>query len=236
MRIETVTFALGALLFILPGTALAQVKPAAPDLAKCGKYRLEEGDPELQRTKPLPVPAALRPAMAANRDFVAVTTLSGSTFCMISREWESISPPTLSADKRFLGFTWYGYEAGGYILVDRVGKGAQIDTGARPVPSPSGNRLASIEWSESGFGSLNGILVLGVEPTRLRELARLSDGLKMHDDWRIDRWVGDACFEVSAERWTEDRSAAKPQRERHAVRAGPKGWTFGAAGSACPKA
>lgn len=234
MGTRTAMALLGMALLALPGIALAQAR-AAPDLTKCGKYKAAEGDPELARKGPLPIPVALRPVVAANRDFLAIRTLLGTTYCAPSHDWEKIDPPVLSPDKRFVGFGWYGYEAGGYILIDRAGKGARIDTGARPIPSPSGKRLASIEWSESGFGSLNGILVLDVLPDRLREGGRIGDGLENHDDWRIDRWVGDSCFEVSALRWTEDGAAAKRPRERHAVRPGAKGWTLGPAGSACQK-
>lgn len=236
MANEVLKIALGALAFALPAAVLAQTAPAAPNLAQCGRYQPQEGDMELERKGPLPVPAALRPVMASSRDYVAVTTLTNTTLCLLAREWEQIAAPALSADRRFLGFAWSGYEAGGYILVDRAGKGSKVDTGARPVPSPSGKRLASIEWSESGFGSLNGILILDILPDRLKESGRIDEGLENHDDWKIDRWAGDACFEVSAVPWSENGSSAARPRERHAVRPGAHGWTLGPAGSACPTA
>jgi hypothetical protein len=56
----------------------------------------------------------------------------------------------LSSDGRFFSFRWFADEAGGFILVDRAGRGQHIDTGDRPVFSPTHQKFAAIEISESG--------------------------------------------------------------------------------------
>jgi hypothetical protein len=222
--------------------ALARPAPApGPNLKQCGVFKPEEGDPELQRTRPLPVPAGWRKVMATNRDFMAVTTIAGKTLCLFTREWESIDPPTMTNDSRYVRFGWSGYEAGGFILIDRAGTGAVFDTGARPVSSHSGRRLASVEWSESGFGSLNGILLLGLDRSSLvslgegaetlRELARITDLPQGLTDWRMDGWRGDGCFNISAlpfAAMTRPDGSAPPgtPRRRFSVQAKGSAWTL----------
>lgn len=226
------------LALILSSTAFAKPAPAAgPSLKQCGTYKPQEGDPELERKGALRVPATLRRVIAANRDFVAVRTLTGATFCLFAREWEVIKPAVLSPDGRYLGFAWHGNEAGGYIFVDRAGKGAKFDTGARPVPSPNQRRLAALEWSESGFGSLNGVLVLDVLPGSLREAARIGEMPEGLGDWRFDRWRGNACIDVSALPFTTmtNRDGSAPSgtpRMRYSVR--PQGATWALFKAACP--
>ncbi|MCJ2178167.1 hypothetical protein [Novosphingobium album (ex Hu et al. 2023)] len=229
---------LALVLAALIASPAAAKAPAAsgPDLSSCGAYRPEEGDMELERNSPLPVPPALQGMASANVDYMAVSALSGATLCILTREMESIEPPSLSADRRFFGFEWSGYEAGGYILVDRAGRGTIVETGARPVASPGGTRLASIEWSASGFGSLNGVLVLGVTRENLVELARMKD-LPEGDDWQIDRWLGEDCFEISSLPMDEgEADAAHPgtaPRRLQAVRSARGGWTIDFPGTAC---
>jgi hypothetical protein len=237
MKTSLVIFALGA---ALAASCAAQAKPAppsGPNLKQCGTYKPEEGDPELERKGPLPVPVRSRAVMAANRDFVAVRLLSGATFCLFAREWEEIEPPTLFPNGRFLGFAWHGNEAGGYILIDRAGKGAKFDTGAKPIPSPGGRRLASLEWSESGFGSLNGVLVLDVLPSSLRETARIGEMPEGLTDWRFDRWRSENCIEISALPFAamtnSDGSAPRgTPRKRFTVQ--PKGASWALTPASCP--
>ena len=226
------------LALILSSTAFAKPAPSAgPSLKQCGTYQPQEGDPELERKSALRVPAVLRRVIVANRDFVAVRTLTGTTFCLFAREWEVIEPAVLSSDGRYLGFAWHGNEAGGYIFIDRAGKGAKFDTGARPVPAPNQRRLAALEWSESGFGSLNGVLVLDVLPGTLREAARIREMPTGLTDWRFDRWRGNECIDISAlpfEAMTQsDGSAPKgTPRMRYSVR--PQGATWALFKAACP--
>ncbi len=106
--------------------------------------------------------------------------------------------------------------------------------------SPSRGRLAAIEISESGFGSLNAFLVMQVEATGLRQLAKLED-IPLHVDWRIDSWAGENCINLSAvpqsrvpENWND---LPKARRDRYVARPGAKGWTLvPAQGRGCPAA
>jgi len=208
--------------------------PSGPDITACEPYVPQEGDPELARKDPLPLPRSLRGLAMSDLDHIAVTTLAGSTYCVPTHEMETIEPPTLSVDRRFLGFGWNGNEAGGYMLIDRAGTGSHVDTGRLPVPSPSGRGMASVEWSESGFGSLNGILVLAILPERVKELARITD-LPRGEDWRIDRWTGDHCFEVSylpPGTIAGGKAAGANRRIFRAVR-DFGGWKLGKDGSSC---
>jgi hypothetical protein len=239
MKAEIAALAVGLGLAAF-GAAVAQptAKPG-PDLKQCGTYKLQEGDQELERKAALPVPVGWHKVMATNRDFMAVTTIAGKTLCLFTREWENIDPATITNDSRYVGFAWSGYEAGGYILIDRAGKGGVFETGARPLWSRSGRRLGSVEWSESGFGSLNGILVLGVDVSSmhllgegaetLRELARITDLPEGLTDWRNEGWRGDWCLEASAFPYANDAA-----RKRFSVR--QVGGKWGLVAGACPAA
>lgn len=166
--------------------------PVRADLARCERYKIEEGEMERQRTKPLAFPAAFKDIVATDRDHVAVATLDGGTVCIDARWQDSIHHTALSKDGRLLGYGWDGYEAFGYQLIDRAGKGQVIETGTAPLSSPSGRRLASIDWSESGFGGLNGFGVWEVQPGTVKRLALISDNLPP-GDWRLLEWSGENC-------------------------------------------
>ncbi len=143
-------------------------------------------------------------------------------------------------NKRFLSFAWDGDEANGHILVDRSGRGQVVETGRAPVFSPSRNRLASIEISESGFGALNAFLVMQVQASGVRQLARIED-IPLHADWRIDSWAGENCINLSAvpqsrvpTNWND---LPRARRDRYVARAGAAGWTLlPAQGRGCPAA
>ena len=157
----------------------------------------------------------------------------------------SIPPEVSKADDfrqfgagRFIGYSWFGYEANGFQLFDRAGKGTDIDTGAAPVFSPSGQRFGSVEWSESGFGALNAVLVMQVLPGSLKELARFEQLPEGMADWRLDRWQGEDCFEVSVvapgDYPESGEITAQTRRQRFAVSQGAKGWTIDPAPKGCP--
>jgi hypothetical protein len=130
---------------------------------------------ERPRGRPLAIPAKYAAYVAADRDHVAVATLTGATLCVDARYQESAQDFRDFADGRFFGYAWFGYEANGFQLFDRAGKGTAIDTGAEPVFSPAGKRFGSVEWSESGFGALNAVLVMQVLPDGLKELRASSN-------------------------------------------------------------
>lgn len=184
-----------------PRPAATTVAAAVPDLAACPtRQLLEEGLRE--RTRPIAVPAALREVMRADMDNFAFSTLGGATVCVDASWMEAIREPRLSADKRFVSFGWDGYEAFGHAIVDRAGAGQEIDTGVAPVRSPSGKRMAALDYSESGYGALNAFAVWDIMPDRLVEVARIDTLPEMYD-WRLDRWRGEACLELSAISWDE---------------------------------
>lgn len=205
-----------AALLLASGTAQA----AAPDLAACPKLDPTDTGERL-REAPLPVPRALAGVVRADMDHYAVTTLGGTTVCVDARFMEAFAvPPALSADGRFLSLAWQGYEGAGHVLVDRSGKGDDIETGAEPLFSPSRRRLAAVEWSESGFGTLNGFAVWQVESEGFHELARIQNGPfetgeldgAYYPEWRLDRWVGENCAELTGKRLNRATGALSPVR------------------------
>ncbi|MGX7894427.1 hypothetical protein [Tsuneonella sp. HG222] len=208
--------------------ALVAVATAAgpPDASSC-KLAEPLADAERIRSAPLPVPPALAAIVSASVDVYAVHTLGGGTYCVDTRWMEKADAMELSADGRFLSFGWTGYESYGHLLVDRSGAGQEIDTGQPPKNSPSGKLLAALEWSESGYGALQGLAVWRIDPVGVTLLAKEED-LPFLFQWQIDRWEGDRCLEVSAvanedvpsEGWVTD-----PAVRRHfTYRARDSGW------------
>lgn len=195
--------------------------PGEPDLASCpAREPVEEGLRE--RTGPIVVPGALRDVMRAGVDNLAFATLGGATVCVDASWMEAIGKPALSADGRFASFDWEGYESFGHVIVDRVGQGQAIDTGVTPVASPSGKLLAAADLGEAGFGALNAFAVWQVEPASLRVLAKHEEVPSAHD-WRIERWAGDACLELSAAPWEQAADGSAGARDRFRAR-GAVGW------------
>ena len=143
----------------------------------------------------------------------------------------------LSSDERFFTFHWDADEAGGFILVDRTGRGQHVDTGARPQFSPSHRKFAAIEISESGFGSLNGFAVWQADAVGVRRLY-FTDKLPRMQDWRLDSWAGEACLNLSAialDAYPENAAdLPKVPRVRFAARQAAKGWAI--ARGSCPRA
>ena len=226
---------MAALPLALACAPAASAAPApAPNLAAC-PAGTDRGSAERERTRPLPVPRALASIVRSRADSLAVATLGGRTLCIDAGWWETIEDMALSPDGRFLSFGWYGNESSGFQLIDRAGKGQVVETGARPVPSPSGKLLAALEYSESGFGSLNGFAMWRIEPAGLREVARIAfpEGLT---GWRFDGWQGEACLRVSAMRFEslpgDGSEPAESKRERHVIRPAAKGWRLAPARAA----
>lgn len=179
-------------------------------------------------------------AMArANHDNMAVSTLNGATHCVDVRDMNKGDDFGLSRDGRFFTFRWYADESGGFILVDRTGRGQTVDTGDRPAFSPSHQKFAAIEISESGFGSLNGFAVWQADPVGVRRLAFL-DNLPRMSDWRLDGWAGEACINISAipmDKYPENvADLPKVPRVRYVARPSGSAWRVSAARNGCPKA
>lgn len=219
-------------------TRAAPVSASAkgPKLKRCPTFTREPDDVNRERTAPLAFPSIPAVVVATDRDHVAVATLDGSTQCIDSRWQEKVENATLSHDGRFFGYDWVGYEAYGYRMVDRTGGGVIYETGNKPVFSPGGRRMAAVEWTESGFGGLNAVLVLDVLPVGLKELARIEQLPEGLGEWRFNRWAGEDCFELSGIRF-EDSSDGEVKsstpRQRYVVRRRSDGWTIAVAPRGC---
>ena len=226
---------------LLPAVGLlAATAPSAgataPDPARCPRLEpLEE--PLNDRATALPVPARHAAVLSSSRDRFAVATLSGGIVCVDTRPMTRVGGFTLSADQRFLAFDWTGYEADGHVIVDRSGAGQWIDTGAPPVASPSGRRLAAVQQSEAAFGALEGFGLWEIGRVGLRQIALLQD-IPSLADWRIDRWAGESCVYLSGvahERFARARGGrAKLPRESYVARPGRSGWALSPARDGCP--
>ncbi len=218
----------GASLAALPASPAAapQAPPAArPDPARCPALTRDDENGLLERKAPLPVPAALAGVVAADMNQFAVTTLGGGHGCIDVRWMEQAGPVTLSADQRFLTFAWQGYEAFGFVVFDRSGKGQEVDTGTQPAWSPSRAHFAAVDLGEAAFGALNGFGVWAVQPTGIKELSIQADGLPM-GEWQITGWRGEQCVALT-------RQGHEGPRESWFASAA-QGWKLQA--GSCPKA
>ncbi len=178
-----------------PGFAARKAKPQlnrCPDLPA-----LLDG--QIPRAKPVKVPDPLEDLVKSSRDRLAVVTLTGATHCIDMRLKGEVSEFELSTDGRFLTFAWAGYEAQGYVLLDRSGAGTLVDTGVRPVYSSSRRRFAALNESEGSFGELDGVGVWQADPVGMRRLVLITS-LPPMKDWRIDGWTGEDCVALSAVR------------------------------------
>ena len=214
------------------GQALA----APPNPATCPRLAPREASEE-DRKVALPIPRQFAEIARANRDRIAVATLGGGMRCIDTRDMLNAGNFGLSSDGRFFSFRWGGYEAGGFMMVDRTGRGQDVDTGDRPKFSPSRLKFAAIEISESGFGSLNGFAVWQVDPVGVRRLAFL-DNLPRMSDWRLDSWAGEACVNLSAipmDKYPANvADLPKVPRVRYVARPAGSSWRVSAARSGCP--
>ena len=204
-----------------PGTTRAP----SPDVATCARPAPLD-DSERLRTEAIPVPAALKGVMRTDMENLALSTLGGGTVCVDASWMEALDNARLSPDGRFAAFDWFGYEAFGHVIVDRDGKGTVIDPGVKPLPSPSGNLLAAIDITESGYGPLNAFTVWRLDPAPISQLAAHEE-VPAAADWKVERWAGEACVELSAVPWkvyADPEAPADPPRAHYrASRAG--GWS-----------
>ncbi len=229
-----------ALAAALASTSAQATPPPPPDMPS--PSRCPAGPPvdeELNARKgPLPVPPRLAALIRSNRTNLAVWTLGNANFCYAIASVSEARNFTASADFRFIEFDWYGYEEGGHIVIDRTGRGQSVDTGAKPVFSPSRRQMAAIEFSESGFGSLNGFAIWHVDPVGLRRTVMI-DQFPSLVDWRVDSWGGEACVNLSGipnSRIPEGaEDYAKVARDRYVARPAGKTWRITrAVGRGCP--
>ncbi|QKG70101.1 hypothetical protein [Erythrobacter mangrovi] len=182
------------ILFGLAITILAAPAQAAPDLAACNELGTDP-DPLNPRTEAPELPADWADIAQASREWLAVSTELGSTHCSYIGWIAKFRSFDRVAD-RFLGISWSGYEAFGYLLIDQSGSGTDLDTGAKPVISPSGSFFATIQWSDAGWGGFEGFAVYRILSRRI-EPQHVDTDLPWAG-WRIDRWEGEECVHLSA--------------------------------------
>lgn len=228
---------LAAGLAALSAQALVTPALAAPDAKTCPRPAAPDSG-ERQRTRPLPVPAALAPTMASSLYHYAVASHAGARICVDTSWMETAEHVAATPDLRFISFGWLGYETYGYVLIDRAGRGKVHEIGARPVFSPSRRLFAAIDQTESEFGSLSGLKVWQVTPAAVTEAGAVADIPRMYD-WRIDGWAGETCLNLSAIAFAEQRRevpVAQMRRTRFIARRTGSAWRVLPAGSAnrCP--
>lgn len=181
-----------------------------------------------QRQKPVPViPAALRPVVSAPSNEWLVIRMSDDSQHRFGIGSVDIEDMESFANGRFIGFEVGGHEEYGYILIDRTGRGelAEIPTGGKPVFSGDGRHFAGAEYSESGFGNLNGIALWEVMPAGVKRLF-YTDVVRDAHSWRAESFRGTECVHISAvpqswepstpERWEAEIATAT--REHFALR------------------
>ena len=105
-----------------PSPALPAPAGPEPDLAACPKA--QPFDDSLRgRDGPVAAPPMMDGLVKSDMDHFAILTLSGKTVCIDTNWIETVSGARLTRDKRFLSFEWSGYEAFGFMVVDRSGAG-----------------------------------------------------------------------------------------------------------------
>ena len=203
-----------------PSPSVSAAAAVTPDLSACARPAPLESSERL-RTAPVAVPAALKSVMRSDMESFAFTTLDGETACLDASWIETIDKASLSPDGRFASFDWFGYEAFGHVIVDRAGKGAVIDPGVKPLASPSGKLLAAIDITESGYGPMNAFTVWRLDPAPIGQLA-VHEEVPAATDWKVERWAGEGCVELSAIPWevyADPEAPADPPREAFHARA-----------------
>jgi hypothetical protein len=186
--------------------------PAAPDIARCDAQHVASEDDPIPGD-PVTIPKAFDRIAKASATELALNTQSGATICDNNAWVSAIANMAWLREDRLLGWEWQGYEAYGYRIFDRAGKGSVIETGARPVFSPGGTRFASVEYSESGFGALSGYGVWEVRPDTLAQLGGDSTVFEgegetagftdpevfagSYGEWSITGWKGETCVGIA---------------------------------------
>lgn len=207
------------------GTAATPAAIAAtPDPAACPPPEYAYDPDEMgERTDPLIVPASIAAIAATDNTNLAVTTLGGGQICQdVSWLYNLGKDAPTYAEGRFVALEWGAFEAFGTMLFDRAGTGAQVETGNPPAFSPSGQRVAALQFTQSGFGGLENFRIWQVAPGGLTQIHTLPDQTYLSwvtdgfDDFAIERWQNEACVMVRAfanadlESAGWDRAKARP--------------------------
>ena len=188
--------------------ASPKVAAAAPDIAACDAQHEHHPDDPIPGD-PVAIPKAFPGVVKASSLELALLTQSGTTLCDNNVWVGAIAKMQWLREDRLLGWEWQGYEAYGYRIFDRIGRGAVIETGARPMFSPRGKRFASVEYSDSGFGALSGYGVWEVRSNTIAQIggdAAVFEGegqtagftepdvfAGTYGEWSISGWKGETC-------------------------------------------
>lgn len=212
------------------GAAQLAQCPAASPLQRAG----------IARVAPVAIPAGaskmLGSVVRSNETWLGVSSFSGRTHCVDVRLMSAVDNMELMQGGRFVSFDWKGYHPAGYpadghMLVDRTGSGQHVDTGGRPVFSPSGQHVAAAYQSETAFAQLEGFGVWQVTPGGLNRVALLSDLPEMQG-WQVDGWASETCVNLSALPFSRARGAVA--RERFIARKTGNSWRVSESAGGCP--
>jgi hypothetical protein len=176
--------------------ALLALSLAAPAAAQEFRPRTEY-EAATERPKPLPaIPPMLRGIVRApTPERLLVRTLGGGEVA-VDISWYEVERFEPRPGGRFLGIVLSGYEAEGYVLVDRAGAGTLLETGVAPVFSPDGRWFAAAGISEAGWGNLEGVAVWEVlSGSSVRRF--FSDTVPHGTGWRVDGWPRRDCVALS---------------------------------------
>lgn len=173
---------------------------------------------------PVPVAPEFAAFVGPGDTRLAVSTLAGKTICVDLYGIQRLSRMAVTKDGRFLTFSWIGYEADGYKVIDRAGPGTVLETGARPSFSPSRQRFLAAQMSEAAFGGLEGIGVWDIGPRTSRQIVTITREAPRGTAWRVERWVGEDCAVLSM----IPMDSLEDRRERIQLRLTGKEWTLAA--------
>ena len=147
-------------------------------------------------TRPVMILSQFASYVKASDTTLTVQRKSGAPACIDIGGVDITSFDTF-LDGRMLGVEIIGNEYNSYLLVDRDGTAPPVETGMKPVFSPSGRRFASVDISEAGFGAFEALGVWEVGDGSIRNLVKLEDILDRGYDWKVVRWASDDCVVFS---------------------------------------
>ncbi len=227
--------ALGALssLSLLAPAAVHADELYVPDAEVRCPSKSVLGDHHTSRKQPLVLPKDWTYIASSSMNWIAVMTQMQAVHC-VETAWFEVADNYQRFDNRFLGFSWRGYEAGGYILIDSVGTGQSMDIGTKPSFSPDKTFFAVVQFSEAGWGGFEGFAVWRIYPGGITPM-RVETTIPNLADWRIDRWEGEDCLHLSAiphDRITDWNDLSQYRRDSY-VAAPAGGWAL-TPGDICP--
>jgi hypothetical protein len=178
----------------------------------CPQFPQEADDGAPSRPE---VPARLASFVTATETTVTVARNTGTPAC-IDITYGEVDAWDSFAEGRLLGVGLSGHEYNSYLLVDREGAGAPIETGRAPEFSPFGKRLASVDVSEAAFGAFEALGVWEITDNSIRNLVTIEDLLGRGSDWRLERWASNECVVFSTA--ADPTGVTLGQREFHELR------------------